>query len=258
MNHTGWVWVHGKGANITGDQKHAWDLFIKTHKEAAPYWNKDWVHYDAMAQIMPSSTAGKHVFAPASGGTQPSSFEMQAEEVCFLFYTVLTNNSFILIQSDDGGDTTHPTSDNIAPTEHASTSSPAPAPATTSASAAASRKRERAEPSTPVSKRTKVTGSAAAISGLTKSIDTFGDKVCAALSMDPELRTPHCHKQALARCQKEEWLPLDDRLLLYDILEEDSKAVDAYTMIDPNDQEFREEWINRKLNKAKGLGGSWM
>ncbi|KAJ3533577.1 hypothetical protein NMY22_g7274 [Coprinellus aureogranulatus] len=244
MDHSGWVWVHGKGANITGDQKHAWEVFLKTHKEAAPFRNKDWEHYDAMAEIMPSATLGKHVFAPGSGGAQPAPFGVEEGEVQ-------------VEQSDEDAEVepivepTDPPTTSDDPSIDL-TSSPTIV-ARTPAAITASRKRERTAPSTPTAKRTKMTGSAAAINGLTKSIDTFGDKVCAALAMDPELRTPHRRKQALAQCQKETWLSLSDRLLLYDILEGDVKAVDAYAMIDPEDREFREEWILRKLNKAKEL-----
>lgn len=91
-----------------------------------------------------------------------------------------------------------------------------------------------------------------AISGLTHSIDIFGDKVCSAMAMDPLLRTPARRKEALTLAQRETWLPLGDRLLFYNVLERDVRAIDAYVSIDGDDQEFRELWILSKVDAEKG------
>jgi hypothetical protein len=53
--------------------------------------------------------------------------------------------------------------------------------------------------------------------------------------------------------QKETWLPIADCLILCNIFEKDIKAADAYTALDDDDVEFREMWIQGKVDEVKAL-----
>lgn len=117
----------------------------------------------------------------------------------------------------------------------------------------ASRKREAEFDTASGKKKAKVTN-ADALLNLTASIGTFGDKVCSALAIDPTLRTPHRRSKALTQAQKETWLELGDRMVLFSILEQDIRAVDAYLAVEGGEKEFREMYINKKVAEAKRLG----
>ncbi|KAG6834298.1 hypothetical protein H0H93_010624, partial [Arthromyces matolae] len=115
-----------------------------------------------------------------------------------------------------------------------------------------SRRRERALSETPAvsSKKARVSG-AEAISSLTASISRFGDNMCKVLAGDPSERTPQRHRKALQLAQKEKWLSARDRLTLCKIIEKDIKAADAYLALDLDDAEFRELWIQEKVEEGR-------
>ena len=69
--------------------------------------------------------------------------------------------------------------------------------------------------------------------------------------MDPLLKTPHHHKEALKLAQQEEWLSKGDDLIFFSVLERDINAVDAYASIDCDDQEFCEMWVSDKVTTEK-------
>ena len=68
---------------------------------------------------------------------------------------------------------------------------------------------------------------------------------------DPSERTPKRHIKAVKLAQQETWLPITDQLILCNIFEKDIKAVDAYTALDDSDVEFRELWIQGKVDEVK-------
>ena len=119
-------------------------------------------------------------------------------------------------------------------------------------SALAPRKRERAVSDTPSQsqKKSKTTG-AEAIQGLTVSISRFGDNICKVLAIDPSLRTPHRRKEAMKLAQQETWLSNHDRLILCTVLEKDINAVDAYSALEIDDEDFQRMWIQQKVDTAK-------
>ena len=57
--------------------------------------------------------------------------------------------------------------------------------------------------------------------------------------------------------QQEKWLPIADRLILCNIFEKDIKAADAYTALDDGDVEFREMWIQDKVDEVKASRSSF-
>lgn len=101
-------------------------------------------------------------------------------------------------------------------------------------------------------KKAKITG-ADAIQSLTTSISRFGDNICKVLAGDPSEKTPKRHTKAVKLAQKENWLPVADRLILCNVFEKDIKAADAYTALDADDVEFRQMWIQEKVEEVKAL-----
>jgi hypothetical protein len=69
INHTGWNWCDDSGANIQADQAAAWESFCGTHKEAKPFRNRGWVHFERVSDIMPATVRGVNVFCPSQGLT---------------------------------------------------------------------------------------------------------------------------------------------------------------------------------------------
>ncbi|PPQ73729.1 hypothetical protein CVT25_000811 [Psilocybe cyanescens] len=57
---SGWSWGDKTGASITPDMEHAWADFIKIHKEAKPFKNKNWIHLHKMSLLMPATVKGTH------------------------------------------------------------------------------------------------------------------------------------------------------------------------------------------------------
>lgn len=51
--------------------------------------------------------------------------------------------------------------------------------------------------------------------------------------------------------QQETWLSNVDRLIFCTVLEKDINAVDAYSALDMDDTEFRQMWIQQKVDGAK-------
>ena len=100
-------------------------------------------------------------------------------------------------------------------------------------------------------KKSRTSAGAEAIHGLTKSISQFGDKLVGVFSIEPQLRTPHCRRDAVRHAQQEAWLSKQDRLLFCSVLEKDINAVDVYSSLEEDDMEFRQMWINEKVEEEK-------
>jgi hypothetical protein len=73
------------------------------------------------------------------------------------------------------------------------------------------------------------------------------------LAGDLSEKTPKHHTKAVKLAQKENWLPMADRLILCNVFEKDIKAVDAYTALNGDDIEFRQMWIQEKVEEVKAL-----
>ena len=87
---------------------------------------------------------------------------------------------------------------------------------------------------------------------LSTSMDRFGDNLCKALTGDPSQKTPQRHTRAVTQAQQEDdWLDLDDCLILCNIVERDIKAADAYIALNPDNIPFRQRWIRSKIHEAK-------
>jgi hypothetical protein len=95
-----------------------------------------------------------------------------------------------------------------------------------------------------------------AMLSLNTAIVRFGDSMCKALTGDPSEKTPYRHSKAVKLAQKENWLLKEDRLILCKVLERDIKAADAYLALDPDDAEFREMWMEDKVQEVKVLKAS--
>ncbi|GLB36664.1 hypothetical protein LshimejAT787_0309510 [Lyophyllum shimeji] len=248
---SGWTWDDEHGANITLDMEDAWNAFIKVYKDAKPFKHKGWVHLEKMTQLMPATVKGTHVFC-ASQGT--SGLDTAEDDV-----TAQQEDD-----EDEDEDKDAVVEEDAHPSEGADTVMVTPTPIIPSTPPRSSRRRERAvfETPAPSSKKARVTG-AEAISSLTASISRFGDNICMVLAGDlgapgkgrskenkfkellPDARA------AVQLAQKEDWLLKSDRLILCNILEKDIKAADAYTALDDDDEEFRQMWIQEKVDEAK-------
>ena len=69
------------------------------------------------------------------------------------------------------------------------------------------------------------------------------------LAPDNSLRTPHRRKEAMKLAQQEEWLSKSDKLNFCLVLERDINAVDAYSVLDGEDSEFWQMWIQEKIDE---------
>ena len=92
-----------------------------------------------------------------------------------------------------------------------------------------------------------------AIQSLTTSISRFGDNICKVLAGDLSEKTPKRHTKVVKLAQKENWLPMADRLILCNVFEKDIKAADVYTALDGDDIEFHQMWIQEKVEEVKAL-----
>ncbi|RXW11640.1 hypothetical protein EST38_g14215 [Candolleomyces aberdarensis] len=252
-NRSGWTWDNDKGANIGEDRARDWNEFIKKVPYAKPFRNKGWKHLRKVDQLMPATLHGTHVFSASQGTVgldpQPSDPDPTAKS------TLPDPPSSFLVASRSVSPLLE---DQPAPISHDDSEASARAPATTAVEVQTIRKRERAETVTPAAstKKSKLTGPEA-IQSLNQTFGKFGENICAALAMDPQLRTPSRRKQALKKVQLEKWLPASDRLLLYKHLESNINAVDAYASIDDEaDSEFRQLWITERLKDLKSKESS--
>jgi hypothetical protein len=120
-----------------------------------------------------------------------------------------------------------------------------------------SRKRDRAVSETPIksTKQSKISGPDA-IQGLTQSISLFKDNICKVLAPDNSLQTPQRQKEAMKLAQQEDWLPKSDQLTFCIVLERDINAVDAYLVLDLEDQKFRQMWIQDKIDEYRSKRNS--
>ncbi|KAJ6557161.1 hypothetical protein B0H10DRAFT_1846881 [Mycena sp. CBHHK59/15] len=65
VDNSGWRWDDVNGAGIDETTKSSWDDYVKAHPKAKPYRNKGWPYRAAMAELMPSTVSGAHVFRPS-------------------------------------------------------------------------------------------------------------------------------------------------------------------------------------------------
>ncbi|KAG0698123.1 hypothetical protein DFH29DRAFT_1003090 [Suillus ampliporus] len=86
-NQSGCHWDNNTGASIEGtDAGVVWKAYVdqQCHASVRPFWNKGWVFYDKMLEILGtnSSARGRHSFHPASAGPPPTSSAnaLKAEE----------------------------------------------------------------------------------------------------------------------------------------------------------------------------------
>ncbi|KAF8964770.1 hypothetical protein BDZ97DRAFT_1918729 [Flammula alnicola] len=234
-NRSGWTWSDETGASITPEMEDTWSDFLKVHKDAKPFKNKGWVHLEKVSLLMPATVKGKHVFRPSQGLSGMDPFDEDDDDL-----PPFPANTQVDEDTPD---------EEIGHLEVVASS----APIIPSTPPRASRKRERAVSETPApAKKAKVTG-ADAIQSLTASISRFGDNICKALAGDPSEKTPKRHTKAVKLAQKEDWLPMADRLILCNVLEKDIKAADAYTALDADDVEFRQMWIQEKVEEVRVL-----
>ena len=229
----------------------AWADFLKTYKEAKPFKNKGWVHLEKMSSIMPATVKGTHVFRPSQGLSGMDAFDDNEDLPIYPIGSQEEEEQTLDI--DDG-----PVAEPVVSTPTVSvylrhlfilcSSFRQIIPPTPPR---ASCKRERAESETPfAAKRVRGTG-AAAINSLTALIGRFGDNICKVLAGDGYERTPQRRTKAVKLAQKEDWLVIDDRLILCNIFERDIKAADAYLALDPEDIDFRQMWMQHKVEDIK-------
>lgn len=69
-NNSGWAWDDQKGASIGPTTASSWDDYIKAHPKAKPFRNRGWPYWALMAEIMPRTVSGAHVFR-AGGAHAP-------------------------------------------------------------------------------------------------------------------------------------------------------------------------------------------
>lgn len=62
---SGWTWDDATGATITPELESSWAAYVKVHKDAKPFKNRGWRHFHLVAQIMPSTVRGVHVYCPS-------------------------------------------------------------------------------------------------------------------------------------------------------------------------------------------------
>lgn len=233
----------------------AWADFIKVHKDAKLFKNKGWVHLEKVTSLMPATVKGTHVFRPSQGMSGMDPFDEDDDD---LPPNVLTTQEGSTVADDD-----------IAPPQVVAS---APVSCLSfseidsyhlcvqvnpSTPTRVSRKREHAASETPARTTKKAKMSTAdAMMGLNSAILQFGDSMCKALAGDSLEKTPHRHTKAMKLAQKENWLEMDDRLILCNVLERDIKAADAYLALDTDDVEFRQMWMDRKVAEVKALGAS--
>ncbi|RXW11521.1 hypothetical protein EST38_g14333 [Candolleomyces aberdarensis] len=263
QDRSGWTWDGEKGANIQPDHAQAWEEFLKHNPRAKPFHNKGWIYLSKMDQLVPHIVHGAHVFSATQGtvglGSQPTdpvvptaSSDTNPPDSSLSFNSPPPTFDSLGLDVNDHEDVSGAFTDSPATLSRPESSGRSAA--TASEEAQAIRKRERAQtvtPSVSASKKTKLSGPEA-IQNLNQTFSKFGEDICAAISLDPLLRTPARRKEALKKLQQEVWLPTSDRLLLYNHFESDSKALNAYSALeDTADAEFRKAWIQARLEMLK-------
>ena len=68
-NVSGWTWSDEHGADITPELEDEWATFLATNKHAKPFKNHGWIYLEKMADIIPITIRGTHVFPPSQGVT---------------------------------------------------------------------------------------------------------------------------------------------------------------------------------------------
>ena len=224
--------------------------FCGTHKDARPFCNQGWVHFERMSEIMPVTVCSVNIFCPSQGLTglhwgydydstpdaatqvllrilkvvwqtrPPGDVTGECHHSLYIRCTNLLFSSFLLPHHPLHG---------LLPLHLAS------------ASVLSLKPHHLWRKSRPLVPR---------LIGLTQSISHFGDKICQVLAMDPSLWTPHFRKEALKLAQQEEFSK-GDQLIFYSVLERDINAVHAYASIDYDDQEFCEMWVCDKVTMEK-------
>ncbi|KIJ90288.1 hypothetical protein K443DRAFT_15360 [Laccaria amethystina LaAM-08-1] len=249
---SGWTWSDTRGADITPEMEPEWAKFIKIYKDAKPFKNHGWVHLEKMTEIMPVTLHGTYVYRPSQGitGMDPSARLPRSpspdwDESAFDSPPPQRDEAAEEINNESDVEKTP-----VAPNEEANTEKP---PVTPCRAPPSSRKRRRAVSPTPVKSLKKKRPAAAAIDNLTQSISTFGENICKVLAVDPsaELHSPRRRTKAVELAQEVEWLLMSDRLILVNIVETNVAAADAYIALNRKNEEFRQMWIQHKVDKAK-------
>ncbi|KAI6031219.1 hypothetical protein BKA83DRAFT_4487937 [Pisolithus microcarpus] len=65
-NTSGFAYSNELGANIGLENEAVWSDFVKKHKDAGPFRNRGWPHYEKMKQLMPSKGKGLNAFSALS------------------------------------------------------------------------------------------------------------------------------------------------------------------------------------------------
>ncbi|KAK6984127.1 Myb-DNA-bind-3 domain-containing protein [Favolaschia claudopus] len=239
MGNSGWTWSDEKGACIDAASSGTWDAFVKRNKAAKPLRNAGWTHLKTFRQLMPDAAPkGSHVFRPRTALAQVTLPESQHESQP----PSQPNED----EDDDGRSQTWSIEEKDSDNEQEKEKENEPVPPPSSAPktpASGSRKRKPADSNAGTVKKPRLSGGAAALSGLSDHMGQFNKLMELALvpptpAANPVdiAPSPVRLKNAVKRARElETWMEKVDL------------AVDIYDTFEDGDEELRIIWVKRKV-----------
>ena len=69
---SGWTWSDITGASIDESTVDSWEAYVAKHKDARPFRNSGWIHFQKVSHLLPATACGANVFRPSDASTGPN------------------------------------------------------------------------------------------------------------------------------------------------------------------------------------------
>jgi hypothetical protein len=66
---SGWTWSGITGASIDESTSNSWEAYVAKHKDAKPFRNAGWIHFQKVSLLLPATARGTNVFRPSNAST---------------------------------------------------------------------------------------------------------------------------------------------------------------------------------------------